>query len=134
ALDEMDVPRHPDIPGIISILEDPELSSRERMGLLEENMVNVLENVVFASYPIVVYTRDNLEQEASNRNVFMSGSGPTLFAFADAENKTALEEDLAAKGIQNIFWAETCLQEDPEPEDDEPDTPEDTVQTTQTLI
>ncbi|MBR6444048.1 MAG: hypothetical protein IKS63_01305, partial [Firmicutes bacterium] len=54
ALDEMDVPRHPDIPGIISILEDPELSSRERMGLLEENMVNVLENVVFASYPIVV--------------------------------------------------------------------------------
>ena len=111
ALDAMDVPRHPDIPGIIEILEDPGLSDASRKDLLEKNMVNVLENVVFASYPIVVYTRNNLEQEAGGKNVFMSGSGPTLFAFADAENKSALEEDLAAKGIQNIYWAETKLSE-----------------------
>ncbi|MBQ2678505.1 MAG: hypothetical protein IJF96_06340 [Firmicutes bacterium] len=109
ALDEMDVPRHPDIPGLIEILEDPEMSSGSRIDLLEKNMVNVLENVVFASYPIVVYTRNNLEQESGNRNIFMSGSGPTLFAFADADDRAALEESLAAKGIQNIFWAETTF-------------------------
>ena len=109
ALDEMDVPRHPDIPGLIEILEDPEMSSGSRISLLEKNMVNVLENVVFASYPIVVYTRNNLEQESGNRNIFMSGSGPTLFAFADADDRAALEESLAAKGIQNIFWAKTTV-------------------------
>ena len=122
ALDAMDVPCHPDIPKIVEILENTELSNAVRTELLEKNMVNVLENVVFASYPIVVYTRNNLEQEAGSENGFMSGSGPTLFAFADTESRAALEEDLAAKGIQNIYWAETKLSVEPVQEETEEST------------
>ena len=107
ALDEIKVPRHPDIPGIIDILEDTELDGSSRIDLLEKNMVNVLENVVFSSYPIVVYTRNNLEQESAGGNVFMSGSGSTLFTFADTDNLETLEKALASRGVEKIYRAET---------------------------
>lgn len=111
AIDDTDIPARPDNEKLISILEDPDISDAERTDLLEKNMVNVLENVVFSRYSIAMYTRNNLEQESGTSNIFMSGSGPTLFTFTDSDSKDTIDQRLQSKGINGIYRAETVLPE-----------------------
>ena len=56
--------------------------------LIVKNMVNVLENFTLKRYPVVVYTKDKM-QEMCKTPPLMSGSGPTVFCLCDTEEEGA---------------------------------------------
>lgn len=76
-IDAIEIPEHPDTLGMIKALE------AEDKGYVAKNIVNVLENFTLRKYPIVMYTKNKMEDLCNNLGVLMSGSGPTVFAICD---------------------------------------------------
>lgn len=102
----------PDIPALIKALETampPDVHDENKMPYspyelhnIEKNMINVLAKVTFKLYPVVVYTKNNFNTEAGGKNIYMSGSGPTLFTLADtAEKADALAARMTALGYDS---------------------------------
>jgi 4-diphosphocytidyl-2-C-methyl-D-erythritol kinase len=54
---------------------------------ISKNMTNVLENYSLKEYPVIVYTKNKIEQEGKAYKVLMSGSGPTVFALYTSKRK-----------------------------------------------
>jgi len=95
-IDTAEIPVRPDTDEMIEGLRT------EDLDLVEKNMVNVLENFTLKRYPIVVYTKNNFNTEAGGKNIYMSGSGPTLFTLADtAEKADALAARMTALGYDS---------------------------------
>lgn len=54
---------------------------------VQKNMINVLENVSLKEYPIIVYTKNKVEEAGKGHKSLMSGSGPTVFSlYANKKN------------------------------------------------
>lgn len=72
------------------------------------NMSNILELFSVKKYPIIVYTKDKINQDGSAAKVLMSGSGPTVFAIYF--EKLKLEEDYKLlSGINKETYATKTL-------------------------
>ncbi|QHI72115.1 4-(cytidine 5'-diphospho)-2-C-methyl-D-erythritol kinase [Aminipila terrae] len=56
-----------------------------------KNMANILELFSTKRYPIIMYTKNKIDQEGSAAKVLMSGSGPTVFAIYF--EKSEIEKD-----------------------------------------
>lgn len=54
---------------------------------ISKNMTNVLENYSLKEYPVIVYTKNKIEQEGNAYKVLMSGSGPTVFGLYTSKRK-----------------------------------------------
>ncbi|MEG1584535.1 MAG: 4-(cytidine 5'-diphospho)-2-C-methyl-D-erythritol kinase [Anaerovorax sp.] len=61
---------------------------------ITKNMMNVLENVSLKEYPVIVYTKNNMQKTCKGKKILMSGSGPTLFTLypTKAKGKSAYEK------------------------------------------
>ena len=83
--------------------------SEKNIALIEKNMVNVLENFTLKRYPIVVYTKNNIQDEckSSSPMTLMSGSGPTVFRLCTSKDEA---EEICCK-MRKIngesYWTRT---------------------------
>ncbi len=80
ALDAKEIPKHPDIDGIIKGLEEGDLRQIAR------SMGNVLEDVTIPMHPVIAQIKQEM-LEAGAIGAMMSGSGPTVFGLF--ENRAA---------------------------------------------
>lgn len=81
--------RHPDIDGMVRALHEGDLKG------IADRMENVLETVTIPAYPIIGEIKEICRQEGA-MNALMSGSGPTVFAIYEDEEKATI----AAKRIR----------------------------------
>lgn len=96
---------HPDVDGAVRAIENHDLTD------IAMHMENVLETVTEKEYPIIREIKDTLKKNGA-LNALMSGSGPTVFAIFDDENKARdafaklreanLANELFLTGIMNF--------------------------------
>lgn len=100
-IDEMTIDIHPDNDEMITAL------IKKDSTLIRKNLINVLENFTLNHYPIVVYTKNMLQELCSTECVLMSGSGPTVFGLCKniTESKEICEKML--KHNKESFWTRT---------------------------
>ncbi len=79
-LDSKEIVDHPDIDGIRAAIEGGDLEKMCRL------IGNVLEPVTAGKYPVIPEIEEILEDNGAIR-AFMTGSGPTVFAIFNEENK-----------------------------------------------
>ena len=79
-LDSKEIVEHPDIDGIRAAIEGGDLEKMCRL------IGNVLEPVTAGKYPVIPEIEEILEDNGAIR-AFMTGSGPTVFAIFNEENK-----------------------------------------------
>ncbi|MDO4486991.1 MAG: 4-(cytidine 5'-diphospho)-2-C-methyl-D-erythritol kinase [Bacillota bacterium] len=72
-IDSEHIPERPDNKELIHALRT------NNRKLVEKNMINVLENFTLKRYPVIVYTKNKIQQLCSCEGVLMSGSGPTVY-------------------------------------------------------
>ena len=100
-IDNVEISRRPDSAEMIKGLE------AEDRKLVIKNMVNVLENFTLKRYPIVVYTKNKIQDECNPEAVLMSGSGPTVFGLCDSiEQSKAICAKLKEENRES-FWTRT---------------------------
>lgn len=100
-IDNEKIPKHPDNNQLISAL------STNNHQRLVKNMINVLENFTLKRYPIIVYTKNKMQELCSLKGVLMSGSGPTVYGLCQNihESKDICNEML--KYNKESFWTRT---------------------------
>lgn len=96
--DEEDVSERPNTPELIKGIKENNWDD------ISKNMVNVLENVAFKRYAIVMYTKNKIMSLGGAQGILMSGSGPTIYGLY-------LEEEAAVKSyrIMKDEFRETFL-------------------------
>lgn len=70
---------------------------------ITKNMINVLENVSLKEYPIIVYTKNNMQKICKDKKILMSGSGPTLFTLYPTKEKGKLAYDKLKSQIGETY-------------------------------
>ena len=101
-IDGMTIDTRPDIEEMESGLKKNDL------GTIEKNMVNVLENFTLKRYPVVVYTKDKV-QDLCKGPVLMSGSGPTIYCLCNTEEEArTVSRELEMVGIES-YCTETTF-------------------------
>ncbi|MEE0771747.1 MAG: 4-(cytidine 5'-diphospho)-2-C-methyl-D-erythritol kinase [Anaerovoracaceae bacterium] len=100
-IDDMTIPAHPDNDAMISALNEHNFKN------IKKNLINVLENFTLNRYPIVMYTKDRIQQLCSTGCVLMSGSGPTVFGLCRnvSEAKTICRQMTELN--KESFWTRT---------------------------
>lgn len=76
-IDNIEIQKHPDTKLLIKALKE------NNSQLLEKNMINVLENFTLKRYPVIVYTKNKMQDLCKSGCALMSGSGPTVFGFCE---------------------------------------------------
>lgn len=100
-LDLAAVERHPDLAEMLAALRE------KNQTAIRKNMINLLENFTLKRYPVVMYTKDKMQQLLGEENVLMSGSGPTVFGLCDSREaaQQACEEMKVCN--KESFWTRT---------------------------
>ena len=102
-LDAAGIPEHPDIDGMVRVIEEGSLQ-----GVLDR-MENVLESVTARDYPVINAIKSRMK-ELGAVNSLMSGSGPTVFGiFIEEETvREAGRQIMREKLAKQIFVTEFC--------------------------
>lgn len=74
---------------------------------ITKNMVNVLENVTLKEYPIVMYTKNNMQEICKGKKILMSGSGPTLFALYQTKGKGKIAYEKLKEQIRETYFVKS---------------------------
>lgn len=91
-LDMGGIQKHPDIDGIIRVIEAQDVVR------IAQSMGNVLENVTVPLYPVIETIKQDMLSHGAI-NAMMSGSGPTVFGiFPDEQTTLACQAFLKKKG------------------------------------
>lgn len=100
-IDNIEIPEHPDNEAMIEALKTGDTV------ILKKNLINVLENFTLTHYPIVMYTKNMMQELCSTDCVLMSGSGPTVFGLCKniTESKAICEKMLSQN--KESFWTRT---------------------------
>ncbi len=100
-IDNMEITEHPNNDEMIEALK------KNDTEVLKKNLVNVLENFTLKQYPIVMYTKNIMQELCSTGCVLMSGSGPTVFGLCRniTESKSICEKMLSHN--KESFWTRT---------------------------
>ena len=72
-------------------------------------MVNVLENFTLKVYPIVMYTKNKMQEMCAGRAVLMSGSGPSVYGLAGSIKESRAICAELAKINRESFWTRTTF-------------------------
>ncbi|MDO4545291.1 MAG: 4-(cytidine 5'-diphospho)-2-C-methyl-D-erythritol kinase [Bacillota bacterium] len=100
-IDDVDIPVRPNNEEMIRGLKE------NNWHLIEKNMVNVLENFTLKRYPIIVYTKNKIQNATNSGCVLMSGSGPTVFGLCRSrEQAKAICAKMLADNKES-FWTRT---------------------------
>ena len=100
-IDNEIIPERPDNEELIAGL----LNNNRK--LITKNMVNVLENFTLKRYPIIVYTKNKMQQLCGNNAVLMSGSGPTVYGLC---NNIGESKEISRRMLEDnneSFWTRT---------------------------
>ena len=89
---------HPDIDGMIEALDKADLKG------IADRLANVLETVTIPMHPVIADIKNVLEENGAMK-ALMSGSGPTVFALFDDEEKA----ECAAEVLKNAGICKTVL-------------------------
>lgn len=73
-----------------------------------KNLINVLENVTLKEYPIIMYTKNKIEEQGKGHKALMSGSGPTIFSLYANKNKAKITFG-KLKDLNNETFLVKCL-------------------------
>lgn len=100
-LDLASIQIHPDNEEMIDALR------AKNHAKIRKNMINLLENFTLKRYPVVMYTKNKMQQLLPDSCVLMSGSGPTVFALCDS--KEAAQQACEKMKVHNreSFWTRT---------------------------
>lgn len=100
-IDSIEINRRPDTEKMIAGL------AAKDIGIIEKNMVNVLENYTLKEYPTVVYTKNKMQDLCKPRAVMMSGSGPAVFGLCDdIETSKSICRKMKQENRES-FWTRT---------------------------
>lgn len=102
-IDEVKIPCRPNTREMIEGLEKGDLKT------VQKNMINVLENFTLKRYPIVVYTKNNIQSTCSPGAVLMSGSGPTVFGLCGSRDEAKAICEQLRKVNKESFWTRTTF-------------------------
>ena len=102
-IDSLEIPSRPDAAEMIEGL------AQENLDLVKKNMINVLENFTLKQYPIVVYTKNNIQNACDPQAVLMSGSGPTVFGLCDGVGHSKAVCEKLKKINDESFWTRTTF-------------------------
>ena len=100
-IDEIEIPEHPDVEEMVRDLE------QEDQAGIKKNMINVLENFTLKQYPIVVYTKDKMQDMCNPDGVLMSGSGPTVFCLCESREEAKRVCEAMRQVNRESFWTRT---------------------------
>lgn len=81
--------------------------SNNNRKMVTKNMVNVLENFTLKRYPVIVYTKNKMQQLCGNEAVLMSGSGPTVYGLC---RNISESREICRKMLEDnneSFWTRT---------------------------
>ena len=100
-IDSEIIPERPDNKEMIAGL----CSNNQKV--IHKNMINVLENFTLKRYPVIVYTKNKMQQLCSCDGVLMSGSGPTVYGLCQdiRESKEICRRML--EDNKESFWTRT---------------------------
>lgn len=73
------------------------------------NMSNILELFSVKRYPIIMYTKDKINQQGNAAKVLMSGSGPTVFAIYFEKSKLEEDYNLLSKINKETYATRTLV-------------------------
>ena len=98
-IDNMEITEHPDNNEMIEALK------KNDTKVLKKNLINVLENFTLNHYPIVMYTKNMMQELCSSGCVLMSGSGPSVFGIfkEEKEARAAYEKLAEANYAKQLF-------------------------------
>ena len=82
------------------------LAAKDITGI-EKNMINVLENFTLKRYPIVVYTKNKMQEMCNHGKVLMSGSGPTVFGLCESREEAERVCEKMREVNRESFWTRT---------------------------
>ncbi len=100
-VDEAEIPERPDVEEMVEALR---LANRQ---IVEKNMINVLENFTLKQYPIVVYTKDKMQEMCNHGKVLMSGSGPTVYGLCASRDEAKKICDKMKEINRESYWTRT---------------------------
>ena len=100
-IDSIHIPKHPDTAEMIRGLESGSIKT------VKKNMINVLENFTLKSYPIVMYTKNKMQELCDPECVLMSGSGPTVFCLCSSMHRSKEICREMLKHNKESFWTRT---------------------------
>lgn len=100
-IDEVEILRRPDTKDMVEAL------IAEDHGRIKKNMINVLENYTLKEYPVVVYTKNKMQDLCGCSGVLMSGSGPTVFGLCDSIEESRNACKTMKKFNKESFWTRT---------------------------
>lgn len=100
-LDLASITEHPDNGEMIDAL------CEKNHAKIRKNVINLLENFTLKRYPVVMYTKDKMQQLLPDASVLMSGSGPTVFALCDTKEQTQQACEKIKTYNKESFWTRT---------------------------
>ena len=74
---------------------------------ISKNMTNVLENYSLKEYPIIMYTKNKIDQEGKAYKALMSGSGPTVFGLYTSKRKGIVAYSKLKRLNKETFFIKT---------------------------
>jgi 4-diphosphocytidyl-2-C-methyl-D-erythritol kinase len=99
--DEADVLKRPKTSELMEGIEE------NNWGKISKNMINVLENVTFKRYPIVMYTKDKIQALGGAQGILMSGSGPTVYGLYLEEAEAIRCYKIMKKEFRETYLTQT---------------------------
>ena len=102
-IDEEEIPERPDIVKMTEALQ------RQDGAQVRKNLVNVLENYTLKRYPIVVYTKNKMQELCNPESVLMSGSGPTVFCLCESREQAKRICGEMKQINRESFWTRTTF-------------------------
>jgi len=100
-VDHEEIPERPDVGEMIRALDEKDIT------VVKKNMINVLENFTLKRYPIVVYTKNKMQDLCKNGKVLMSGSGPTVFGLCESREEAKRISAEMQEINRESFWTRT---------------------------
>lgn len=101
-IDNTEIPERPDNEAFVEALQ-----TFKPMSDIKKNMINVLENFTLIKYPIIVRTKEAMQELCGDDAVLMSGSGPTVYGLCNniIQSKQICEKMLEIN--KESFWTRT---------------------------
>ena len=100
-VDHEEIPEHPNVEEMVAALAEGDAAG------VKKNMVNVLENFTLKHYPIVVYTKNKMQDLCNPGQVLMSGSGPTVFGLCESREHAQNVCEKLREVNRESFWTRT---------------------------
>ncbi len=102
-LDLQAVEKHPDTDEMLEALKTKDMEK------IRKNLVNLLENFTLQQYPVVMETKNRMQEHLGRENVLMSGSGPTVFGLCESKETAQQVCTHMIQFNKESFWTRTTF-------------------------